>query len=141
LSQADFEDQRMHKIPANTLVVVADGHRARLFRNAGDANEIKLAHENDLSPQDLNDDGPSGSRPSDSTPKQSDEATFAKQLAHHLNSGALDSGYAHLALIADPATLGEIRPLLHKTVETRIVVELAKTLTNATIADIERALA
>lgn len=130
----------MKAIPANTLVVVADGHRARIFRTVGDGTVIKLKHEDDLSPKDLSDDGPSGSQPSDSSPRQSDEATFAKQLAHHLNSGALDGAYANLALIADPVTLGEIRPLLHKTVETRIVAELAKTLTNAPIADIERAL-
>ena len=45
-----------------------------------------------------------------------------------------------IVLIADPDTLGELRPLLHKEVQDAIVSELAKTLTNHSVDHIERSL-
>lgn len=130
----------MHKIPAGTLVVVADGEGARLFRNVGTEQKLTLKQEDLLELMNMNDDGPAGSTPTEQTGKQTDEATFAKQLALRLNDGALNNRYAHLVLIADPQTLGLMRPLLHKETQQRMVGELAKTLTNAPLEDIERAL-
>ena len=49
--------------------------------------------------------------------------------------------YAHLVLIADPTTLGRIRPLLHKEVQARLLGDIAKDLTNAPLEDIQKALA
>ena len=43
-------------------------------------------------------------------------------------------------LIADPKTLGQIRPTLHKEVQDRLVSEVAKTLTKASITHIQKAL-
>ena len=43
-------------------------------------------------------------------------------------------------LVADPQTLGRMRPLLHKETSARLVRELPKTLTNSPLPDIERAL-
>ncbi|HYM87079.1 MAG TPA: host attachment family protein [Pseudoxanthomonas sp.] len=130
----------MEKIPADALVVVADGHGARIFRNVGDDKTLSLQQYDLLELMNANDDGPSGSVPAESSGKQIDEATFAKQLAHGLNHGALNNQYAHLVLVADPHTLGRMRPLLHKETEQRMVAEVAKTLTNSPLADIERAL-
>jgi len=48
--------------------------------------------------------------------------------------------YAHLVLVADPHTLGRMRPLLHKETLHRMVREVAKTLTHSPLEDIERAL-
>ena len=45
-----------------------------------------------------------------------------------------------LILIADPQTLGEMRPSLHKEVQSRLISEIAKTLTKASVADIQKAL-
>jgi protein required for attachment to host cells len=42
--------------------------------------------------------------------------------------------------IADKQTLGQIRPALHKEVRNRLVREIGKTLTKASVADIEKAL-
>ena len=42
--------------------------------------------------------------------------------------------------MADPQTLGQLRPLLHKEVQARIVLEIAKSLMKATTADIQKAL-
>lgn len=129
-----------NKIPAGTLVVVADGEGARVFRNIGDDKAITLQQQDLLELMNMNDDGPAGSMPAESTGRQTDEATFAKQLALRLNAGALKDEYAHLVLIADPQTLGQMRPLLHKETLQRMVGEIAKTLTNSPLADIQRAL-
>lgn len=129
-----------NKIPAGTLVVVADGEGARVFRNIGDDQVLALQQQDLLELMNMNDDGPAGAMPTESTGKQLDEATFAKQLALRLNAAALKNEYAHLVLIADPQTLGHMRPLLHKETQQRTIAEIAKTLTNAPLADIERAL-
>lgn len=128
------------KMPAGTLVVVADGEGARVFRNVGDDQAITLQQQDLLELMNMNDDGPAGSQPAESTGRQIDEATFAKQLAHRLNDGALKNQYEHLVLVADPITLGRMRPLLHQQTLQRMVGEVAKTLTNAPLADIQRAL-
>lgn len=130
----------MALIPSDALVVVADGTGARLFRNRGDERALSL-HQVELRElMNMDDDGPSGSMPHESTGQQIDEATFAKQLALALNDGALKHRYDALVLIADPTTLGRMRGLLHKEVESRMLGEIAKTLTNAPLEQIEQAL-
>ena len=128
------------KIPHNALVVVADGTGARFFRNAGHDNKISLSAEGEFNPTNLLDDGPAGKRPPESSNQETDEATFAKQLAKELYRRAHSGDFAALVLIADPQTLGQIRPTLHKEVQERLVSEVGKTLTKASIADIQRAL-
>ncbi|MEP2100824.1 MAG: host attachment family protein [Parasphingorhabdus sp.] len=125
-------------IPTNCLVVVATGAEARLYRNIGDGEGIKLRAEGTLNPRNLSSEGPSGSYVTDSSPKETDEATFSKQLAHHLYSLANNGKFDNLVLAADPDSLGEMRPLLHKEVTDKIVLELPKTLVNSSIKDIER---
>lgn len=132
-------NESIGKIPAGTLVVVADGEGARVFRNVGNGNELTLKQFDLLELMNMNDDGPSTSPP-EATGQQIDEATFAKQLALRLNDGALKNDYEHLVLIADPQTLGHMRPLLHKETQQRMLGEIAKTLTNSPLQDIERAL-
>ncbi len=131
----------MPRIPANALVMVADGTSARLFRNAGTDARLELHQHQLLEPQDLNDDGPAGVQPPESDGTRLDEATFAKQLAHRLNEAALRQEFEHLVLVADPRTLGQMRPLLHKEVGQRMVAEVPKTLTRSPLEDIEQALA
>lgn len=128
------------KIPHNALVVVADGTGARFFRNSGQVLNVTLRADGELKPADLENDGPSGKRPPESTGQENDEATFAKQLAKELYRRAHAGDFAALVLIADPQTLGQIRPLLHKEVQSRLVSEHGKTLTKATIADIQKTL-
>ncbi|MDH7454731.1 host attachment family protein [Luteimonas composti] len=130
----------MTVIPSDALVVVADGGSARLFRNRGDARALSLHQIEIRELMNMDDDGPAGSMPGESTGQQIDEATFAKQLALALNEGALKHQYQYLVLAADPTTLGRMRPLLHKEVQARLLVELPKTLTNAPLEDVERAL-
>ncbi|MFC0677800.1 host attachment family protein [Lysobacter korlensis] len=127
----------MQTIPRGAWVVVADGGRARLLQNVADSGSVQLIQQKVIEPQNLDDEGPSGVQPPE---VEVDEATFAKQLARRLNDGALKNEYAHLVLIADPQTLGQMRPLLHKEALDRLVGEVAKTLTNSPLDEIERVL-
>ncbi|KLJ02431.1 host attachment family protein [Luteimonas sp. FCS-9] len=128
------------KIPQGALVVVANGGAARVFTNVGENGALTLRQEALLEGMNLDDDGPAGAMPAESSASQLDEATFAKQLALGLNDGALKNKFAHLVLIADPQTLGRVRPLLHKETSQRLVADLAKDYTNAPLDAIERAL-
>jgi protein required for attachment to host cells len=130
----------MQNLPAGTLVVVADGTKARMFRNVGESDALSLRQEQMLDATTIPLQGPSGSAPPQRTPQENDERTFNKHVAQWLNEGALKQEYAQLVLVADPQTLGEIRPQLHKETRQRLLGEIAKTLTNAPVEDIERAL-
>jgi protein required for attachment to host cells len=129
----------MSAVPKETLVVVADGRDARFFRNVGEDRQLLLHQYDQHELMNANDDGPSGSMPGESSAKQLDEATFTKQLAHTLNNGALRQQYQYLVLIADPTTLGRIRPLLHKETTQRLLAEIGKDFTNATLDTIQQA--
>ncbi|MCX2893777.1 host attachment family protein [Stenotrophomonas lactitubi] len=133
------------RIPEGTLIIVADGGSARVFTNVGSEQKLTLKQEGELRLQDISEQGVSGQGPSGAVPKdmsisQLNEATFAKQVAEQLNEDALNNRYAHLVLIADPTTLGRIRPLLHKETQARLLVDIAKDLTNAPLEDIQRTL-
>ena len=126
--------------PQNAFVVIASGAEAKFFLNEGTSNNIKLKHTGGLTPANLENEGPSGNRPPESSERETDEATFAKQLAHHLYISAHKGDFDHLVLVADPDTLGEIRPILHQEVTQKITLELGKTLINSSTDDIERSL-
>ena len=131
----------MGKIPTDTWIVVADGGKARMLRNVGEGMKLSLKQDELLNAQEMEiEGGPSGHQPPETAGSYIDEATFAKQLAHRLNAAALKDEFEHLVLIADPQTLGQIRPQLHQEATRRMVGELAKTLTNSPLSDIERAL-
>lgn len=127
--------------PNNTLVVVADGTQAQLYRNTSGDGSLELKKTGALSPQDLKDDGPAGSRPPESSLQDTDEATFAKQLSEFLYDEVKDQKFSDLVLAADPRTLGQLRPLLHQRVTDCLIKEVDKTLTNSSVSDIERSLA
>lgn len=128
------------KIPHDALVVVADGAGARFFRNTGQDSKISLKAAGEFKPINLLDEGASGKRPAESSSRETDEATFAKQLANELYRRAHSGDFAALVLVADPQTLGQIRPSLHKEVQDRLISEIGKTFTNASVADIQKAL-
>ena len=133
------------QIPEGTLIVVADGGSARVFTNVGSEYRLSLRQQGELLVDEIiehgvSGQGPAGAMPSEMSLSQLNEATFAKQLAAQLNEDALQNRYAHLVLVADPHTLGRIRPLLHKQAQQRLLKDLAKDLTNSPLPDIERAL-
>ena len=130
----------MPKLPEGTLVVVTDGVKARLFRNLQEGDAPQLRQEAVMDAHDMYLQGPSGVAPPEQTGEQTDEASFAKHVARMLNHGALTNEYADLVLVADPHTLGQMRPQLHKETLGRLRGEIAKTLTNSPVEDIAAAL-
>lgn len=120
----------------NTWIVVANGGSVRLLRNAGNATEVYL-QEQDM--PDLDDPhlGPSGSQPQS---VDIAEATFNRKLALWLNNQALNHGFDHLVLVADPISMGELRPLLHQEVTARTQAEITKDWTNLGLKEIQKAL-
>ncbi len=123
-------------IPQQTLVVVADGHQAILLRSHGVKDAMRLAEERRLTPKNLADDGPSGSRPEEQTLRQTDEATFVKQLANALYAMKQANKYEHMVIAADPQTLGQLRDAMHETVSGSIILSLNKALVNHSTGDI-----
>lgn len=130
----------MAKIPNKALVVVGTGEGARFFTNRGEGENLDLEFRDDLQPGNLADEGPSGKSPPEQSAKESMEATFSKQLAEHLYKVAYSGDADSIVLVLDPDTMGEVRPLLHKEVTDRLVLELTKTLTNNPVEDIEKSL-
>ena len=128
------------KLKNGALVVVATGAEAKLFRRRGDGRPYELEFETRLEPVNLDSEGPAGSRPQVSTQKETDEATFAKQLAEHLYEIAHAGKADQIALLVDPDTLGEMRPSLHVAVEKRIALTIPITLVNNPTDDIKAAL-
>jgi len=122
--------------PDGTFVVVASGEVAKTFHVKGGS----LQHAGDWNPTALADQGPSGKTPPDQSDKDLNEATFSKQIAERLYKSAHAGAFDRLILIADPATLGEVRPLLHSEVTEKLVLQQAKTLINSPVEDIARAL-
>ncbi len=116
-------------------VIVASGEIAKHFDRL---NDNYYRYLEDLEPKNLNDDGPSGKRPPESSEQDTDEATFAKQLAHDLYKRAYNKEFSKLIIVADPETLGELRPVLHEEVKACLVAEIPKTLINAPTDEIAR---
>lgn len=123
--------------PEETFVVVATGREAKTFY----VKSGSLEHDGDWTPGHLADQGPSGKSPPEQSAQDSMEATFSKIIAEKLYDLAHKGAFERLILVADPETLGEIRPLLHQEVSDKIVLEQAKTLINSPVEDIEKSLA
>ena len=124
------------QLPKDALVVLATGAEAKLYRNKGQ-DELALQSVATLKPHKLLNEGPAGSRPPESSPGETAEAIFSKQLAEMLYQKAHSGEFQHLALVADPDTLGELRPLLHQEVSSKLVLELNKTLINSPLPQIQ----
>ena len=127
--------------PKETLVVVADGTQATLYRNLSNNGDLQLEKSGTLSPQNLKDDGPAGSRPPESTPQETDEATFAKQLAEYLNSQAQQKKYSAVLILGRQSRNSgsdQTQPASH--VKASLLREVNRTLTHLTVSDIERSI-
>lgn len=137
-------------IPHNTLVLVADGTKMLFLRNQGEGQQIDLITEAHHERQDRKDSeiktdaagagaqSAGYGRPAmDETDyHQQEEDRYAADAADQLRIRALAGDYDDLVLVAPPRTLGELRKHLHKEVESRIVMELPKEMTNRPIPDI-----
>ncbi len=129
-----------NQYPINALVVVVDGHQAKIFRNHGLNGELELQKMEDWAPEGLESDGPAGNRPKESSRQDTNEAIFAKQVAVRLNRMAHKDLFDNLVLVADPQTLGQIRPTLNKKAQRLLIKDFAKTLVNSSIDDIQKSI-
>ncbi|MBB3945514.1 protein required for attachment to host cells [Rhizobium skierniewicense] len=130
-------------IPQNTVVAVADGEKLSLFKNDGDAQNVKLTAMQNADVDDTKIS--SGARHSSSSANpddsQQDEDGFSAGVAQMLNKQVLDGKIKRLVIIAAPRTLGEMRKAYHKSLSDVLLGELDKDLTGHSIADIEKVLA
>ena len=132
------------KIPHKALVALANGERFVLMRNVGQAFEprLVLVEELDLELTNFS----AGVRHQDPAGQRNgstdiDELAHGAAIAEWLNTQTLRGGIEQVVIAADPKTLGQIRQHCHKELESRIVGEIAKDLTNQPVQAVERALA
>lgn len=130
-------------LPNDATVAVVDGEKLRLLRNGGKEPQIRLA-ELEVPALAVENQG-SGvrHRSMSANPDASrlEEDNFAAAAAAALNRLALDGEVSALFVIADPRTLGELRRRWHEVTKDKLVGELARDLTGASIEAIEAALA
>lgn len=132
------------KLHNNAHVALVDGERFVLMRNTGQAFEPKLeqAAKPELEPTNFS----AGVRHQDPGSQQTG-ATDLNELAHGaaaaewLNNKAIAGEIDELLVIADPKTLGEMRRHYHSELKSRLVGEIAKTMTNEPTGRIEAAIA
>lgn len=140
------------KLQTETLVVVADGTKYLILRNAGwpDLLDLRVQSHHEIdnpATRDQADDRGgimaehyqkglmSGMEQVDR--HEARETAFAKALATKLNQMAEQDQFKAIVICADPQSLGEMRPAYSGLLKQRLVGEIAKDLTNLTIPDIE----
>jgi protein required for attachment to host cells len=122
------------KVPHNAHVAIVDGERFRLLRNTGPIFEPKLEAVAELSFR-MPVPGAESRRDDRGTLTTAGSETDLREVAHGaavvewLNAKALDGEMEQLLVVADPRTLGEMRPHYHKALKDKIVGEIAKELT------------
>lgn len=127
-------------LATQALVIVADGNSAVIYRNIG-RDYIDLATVETVTAHSLETEGQAGTAPVEQSPHDAQEATFIGQLVHRLNAMALANDLPdEVAIIADPSSLGQMRPLYHSELKKRIVSELSKTLVKASPQEVAAAL-
>jgi protein required for attachment to host cells len=130
------------KVPHQALVALANGERFLIMRNIGQPFEPKLEKVSDLDLELTN--FSAGVRHQDPVQRSGstdiDELAHGAAIAEWLNNKTLNGETEPLVIAADPKTLGQIRQHCHKELQSRIVGEVAKDLTNQPMEAIERAL-
>ncbi|MCR4269490.1 host attachment family protein [Nitratireductor sp. ZSWI3] len=135
-------------------VVVADGEKALFLRNEGDATYpnlqvVRMMHEENPPTREQGTDRPGRYNDARGMHKSAVEETdwhriekerFASDIAERLYKMAHRGAFERLVLVAPPLVLGELRKEMHKEVGDRVIGEVAKTLTNHTVSDIEKVL-
>jgi protein required for attachment to host cells len=129
-------------IPHGATVVVADGTRLTLFRNAGQDAHPKLTPL--PAPKLEGHSKDSGKRHRSSAANPDDELvhedSFVAAVADWLNHQATEGHISHLVVVAPPRALGELRHHYHPQLAQKIVVEIHKDLIDRPIAELEAAL-
>src|SRR5262245_1296702 len=132
------------RIRSGTVVLTADGNRARLLRNKGTALHVELVPELEMSQENPPTREQGTDRPgrygggadgnSRSAIEQTDwhnlaEERFAGQVADKLYRLAHARAFDDLIVVAPPKMLGNLRAAFHPEVTTRVQAEVATDLT------------
>lgn len=137
------------KIPANALVLIADGRKAIILRNAGDEKFPNLKTEwtvVDQNPttaaQGTDRPGRVNSQGRRSSVEQTDwhneeEAAFTRRAAAALNELACDAKSRHIVVVAPPRALAVLRRSISDHASRKLIGELPHDLVNFSVADIE----
>jgi len=139
------------RIAHDALVMVVDGGKMLLFRNAGDEEFPDLKVEEAVEQVNPADREQSTDRPGRASATvgtrsameetdfhQQAEDRFAVETADLLNRRALAGDFDQLVIVAPPTTLGEMRKHYHKTLQDRLAGEIPKTLTGHPVDEIEQ---
>lgn len=135
-------------------IVVADGEKALFLKNEGDAKfpDFQVVQEMEqknpatrkqgAERSGRRSDGPSAHN---SAYEETDwhrlgKERFADEIAERLYKLAHRGAFKEIVLVAPPQVLGEMRKKLHSEVADKVTAEIAKTLTNQPIWDIETVL-
>lgn len=142
----------LSRIPANTLILVADGRKALFLRNCGTALAPQLKVESVFS----QDNPPMHAQVSDRAGRtisgpdhrrgsfekgdwhEFEETRFAKTIAQTLEQLVRSEQAAGIIIVAPPRTLADLRKSWHQDVAARIVSELPKDLTHHSVQDIAK---
>jgi protein required for attachment to host cells len=143
------------RLPHDTWVLVGDGRKALVLRNAGDATHPNLQTTDVFKQQqtsrtsELGTDKPGRTNPSSaighSAYEQTDwheleEQRFAHHVAEVLAARAQAGAFEKLVVVAPPKTLAELRRTFPDAVKHKIIAEIDKDLTKHPIHEIERLL-
>jgi protein required for attachment to host cells len=146
------------QIPANALVLVSDGRRARLLRNQGTPVKPELVVEHAIdhvNPPTREQGTDKPGRRSGATVQgggvfrgaieqtdyhQLEEERFAAELAEMLYQSRHAGNYRELVVVAPPKMLGDLRWKFHPEVAGAVVAELPRDLTQYSVPEIGRML-
>ena len=140
-----------------TWILIADGARARVLAQSKDFAALEPAFGNEeftgttAQSKEIASDRPGRSFDSGghgrhameppTDPQRYAKFEFARDLAEQLETAAAEDRFARLVLVAAPQTLGDLRELLPKNVQERVVAEIDKDLTKVASHDLGKHLA
>ncbi|PLS22049.1 host attachment family protein [Neptunicoccus cionae] len=141
----------MAELKNGTWVLIADGEKALFLENQTDGEDPHLQvvrkEEQDNPPHREQAANRPGRMPDvghgqrsaldDTDFHELEKERFAAQLADMLYKRAHKGRFKHLVLVAAPNILGELRSQIHSEVSDKVIGEIAKTLTNHPLDEIE----
>jgi protein required for attachment to host cells len=135
-------------VPAQAIILVADGRKAMILRNEGDAKFPSLKSEWVVVDQNPSTSSQGTDRPGRisfqdrrSSVEQTDwhaaeEIAFAKRAAHALEDIVQVAHTHHIVIVAPPRTLAVLRRSLGNETREKVVAELSRDLVNLPLSDI-----
>ena len=141
----------MAELKNGTWVLIADGEKALFLENQTDGEDPHLQvvrkEEQDNPPHREQAANRPGRMPDvghgqrsaldDTDFHELEKERFAAQLADMLYKRAHKGQFKHLVMVAAPNILGELRGQIHSEVSDKVIGEIAKTLTNHPLDEIE----